>query len=406
MNSFKILNPPILIEFSSQLLAVIMLPIILFNLSVDEYVLFSSLMILISLLQPISSWGIGANANEIIPVSDNLKKDISIFVISHLVMQVVSLFLFVIFLFIYQYLFLINLDGKTTLAAILCFIGIHFNQLIIIQAMGLLHEIYRLIILFRIIFFIILVSFIEYLDVSSIFFIYATHHLCIVFLSFYKIYPYLKLKYFNFINKKIIINLLVRSSKTFIIGLINNHFISFLAVFSLLMGNVSHTAIFNLITQLYRSGASISEIVFRMFRISDNYKYQKPWFLNEIFILASMIATIILTYQYGFYLFIELSPTKYHVYWPHIQILLMIVLLNAVFKYLTYCLIPKLHTFHYAQMASLQSYIFLILPIVSMLFIPISNFKYFLFLIILSFIFQNIFLFFKVFIKNSSKKII
>lgn len=406
MSSFKILNPPVLIEFISQFLAVIMLPIILFNLSVDEYVIFSSLMILISLLQPISSWGIGENANEIIPVSNNLKKDISIFVFSHIVMQVVSLFLFVIIVIIYQYFFLINLDGKTTLAAILCFIGINFNQLIIIQAMGLLHEIYRLIVFFRILFFIILISFIKYLDVSNIFLVYAALHFCSLFLSLYKIYPYLKLKYLNSIDKKIIINLLFKSSKTFIIILTNNHYISFLAVLSLLIGNVNYLALFNLITQLYRPGSTISEIIFRMFRVSNNYNFKKPWFLNEISVLASISVMMILTYQFGIYLFIELSPIEYHVYWPFVQILLIIIFLNMVFKYLTYCLIPKLHSFRYAETTTIQTYIFLILPIFSMLIMPNLDFKYLLFLIIVSFSFQNIFLFFKYFsIKTRNKSI-
>lgn len=397
MSSFiKTVSPAIILEVLSLVIAVISIPIIIINLSLEDYTIFSSLMILIMIFQQISVWGLPANINEEIPNSIQKQYSITQYFISNIYMQLISIIFFIIMITIYNSFFPFYIENKILLAALICFFLTIFNQMSIIQALDLLHKYLWLLIIYKIIFLVILVSFIDKLETSDLFLLYGLLNFPHLIISYLEIIKNKLLKFdlrsLFFVNP---IYLIINSTKTHFITLTNSHFFSIFALISSFFWPAAQLVQLNFLAQLFRPGSNISEMFFRLTRLSYNLGQSKPLFLKNSSLLMMLFFLFSLITLFGKPIYLFFIRGELSLIWNEVIILLIIIFLNIIQKLLLYDYFPKKTSFNETQNLNLKLIIFNIIPIIYIIFFS-NELGTFLLVIILTIFLQLIFSFYSI----------
>lgn len=400
MSSYiKTVSPAIILEVLSQVIAVVSIPIIIINLSIKDYTIFSSLMILIMIFQQISIWGLSANINEELPKSKQKEYSISQYFISNFYMQLISIIIFIIIIINYNSFFPLYVENKILLAAFICFFFTIFNQMSIIQALDLLHKYLWILIISKFVFLVILISFIDKLGTSGLLLLYGLSNFPLLIISYLELIKKNLLKFELrsqfFINP---IYLIINSTKTHIITLTNSHFFSIFAFISSFFWPAAQLANLNFLTQLFRPGSNISEIFFRLTRLSYNLGQRKPLFFKNSSLLIILFFLFSLITIFGEPIYKFFIRGEFSLIWNEVSILLIIIFLNIMQKLLLYDYFPRKTSFHKTQNLNLKLIIFNILPIIYIIFFS-SELSIFLLVIIVSLILQLIFSFYSI-LKN------
>lgn len=354
---FLITSPAFFAELISLLIALITLPLIINHFSIEQYTTFSTIFIMIYFCQFISRWGLDINANEDIPKSKNTHVFNQYFT-AKIYTQIFSI---VIFLIGFQ--ILIDQNDLFLVSVFFC-ICITSNQNFLIQSIGKLHKIIKYIIFLRIIFLFIFLNFIKYMNIQSLIFAFSILHFFISLVSIIFLIKlnYLKINFVLFYSLETFL-LIKKSTKSLLIFIINNQYLSLIVLYLNSISVSNQIVLLNFLVQIQRPISNLSDMYFRLSRISFNLGALKPKLFEVKYFYGLILTFLILVITFGEQFFNKIYPFNTPQRWLLTCIFFIIIFVNVIYKSFSYEFLPKFIDFEFSQKIQIVLSFFLLFPL-------------------------------------------